>query len=398
MGNIYLSVANAAPFPGTEEFPNTTSRPGENPYTNHLVSLNEETGELNWAYSITGHDMFDLDHHLAPVSAMVPINGEERHVILSTGKHAIVVCADAATGEELWRNPIGMHQNDESDDVGEIAEGEEIEVYPGSQGGNQMPFAYKDGVMYIPNITAPSYFTSSSYTSAIPIVGTEGTGTMFALDASTGDILWETDTPSPLYGGAVVMNDVVFSAALDGIVRGFNTETGEVIFTFQTSAGVVAPLTASGDYLFVPAGTVLSPRDDSVEPLPEFQAALFALAIGGDQELPVASPEAGATPETEAGASPVASTDAGVVVSGVDIAFEPKSFAIAADTDVTITFQNNGMLQHDFVIEGTDFATDLLNGGDAQELVVNLPAGEYVYYCSVAGHREAGMEGTLTVG
>jgi plastocyanin len=171
-----------------------------------------------------------------------------------------------------------------------------------------------------------------------------------------------------------------------------------VVFTFQTSAGVVAPLTASGDYLFVPAGTVLSPRDDSVEPLPEFQAALFALTIGGDQELPLASPEAGATPETEAGASPVASTDAGVVVSAVDIAFEPKSFAISADTDVTITLQNNGMLQHDLVIEGTDFATDLLNGGDAQELIVNLPAGEYVYYCSVAGHREAGMEGTLTVG
>jgi uncharacterized cupredoxin-like copper-binding protein len=85
-------------------------------------------------------------------------------------------------------------------------------------------------------------------------------------------------------------------------------------------------------------------------------------------------------------------------VSAVDIAFEPTSFAISADTDVTITVQNNGMLQHDFIIEDTDFGTELLNGGDSAELVVNLPAGEYVYYCSVAGHREAGMEGTLTVG
>jgi uncharacterized cupredoxin-like copper-binding protein len=82
----------------------------------------------------------------------------------------------------------------------------------------------------------------------------------------------------------------------------------------------------------------------------------------------------------------------------VDIAFDPKELSIAADTDVTITVTNAGALQHDFVIEGTDYATELLNGGDTAELVVNLPAGEYVYFCSVPGHREAGMQGTLTVG
>ena len=68
-----------------------------------------------------------------------------------------------------------------------------------------------------------------------------------------------------------------------------------------------------------------------------------------------------------------------------------------ADTDVTIHLTNEGMLQHDFVIEDTDFRTELLNGGESDEIVVNLPAGEYTYYCSVAGHREAGMVGTLTV-
>ncbi len=110
-----------------------------------------------------------------------------------------------------------------------------------------------------------------------------------------------------------------------------------------------------------------------------------------DDATPAASPAASpaATPEGAGAAS--------VELTTVDIAFEPTEFTIAADTDVTITVTNAGVLQHDFVVEDTDFATDLLNGGDSTEIVVNLPAGEYTYFCSVPGHRDAGMEGTLTV-
>ena len=86
-----------------------------------------------------------------------------------------------------------------------------------------------------------------------------------------------------------------------------------------------------------------------------------------------------------------------IEVVAVDIAFEQEKLEIPADTDVTIKLVNEGFLQHDFVIEDTDFATELVDGGKSDEIVVNLAAGEYVYYCSVAGHREAGMEGTLTV-
>jgi len=84
-------------------------------------------------------------------------------------------------------------------------------------------------------------------------------------------------------------------------------------------------------------------------------------------------------------------------VKTVDIAFEPKELSIPADTDVEITVTNAGVLQHDFIIEDTDFGTELLDGGSEATITVNLAAGEYTYFCSVPGHREAGMEGTLTV-
>jgi uncharacterized cupredoxin-like copper-binding protein len=196
-------------------------------------------------------------------------------------------------------------------------------------------------------------------------------------------------------GAATAVNDLVFTGALDGVVRAYNQETGEQVWSYQASAGLNAPFAISGDYLFIPAAGPLLASSDTFAEVPDAGANLIALKLGGEpQAAGAVSPEAEASPEGEAAA---AGGSDSVSVSAVDIAFDPKELSIAADTDVTISVTNDGMLQHDFVIEGTDFETDLLNGGDSQDIVVNLPAGEYIYYCSVAGHREAGMQGTLTV-
>jgi uncharacterized cupredoxin-like copper-binding protein len=64
---------------------------------------------------------------------------------------------------------------------------------------------------------------------------------------------------------------------------------------------------------------------------------------------------------------------------------------------VTVTITNKGQLQHDFVIDALNIKTDLLNAGDSVTVTINAAAGSYEYYCSVPGHKEAGMVGTLTV-
>lgn len=110
--------------------------------------------------------------------------------------------------------------------------------------------------------------------------------------------------------------------------------------------------------------------------------------------IPVASPVA-------SGASPVATPAAAggpeVALEAVDIAFTQDELTIPADTDATIALTNNGLLPHDVAIEDTDFVSDLADAGGTVHLTVNLPAGEYVYYCTVPGHREGGMVGTLIV-
>ena len=81
----------------------------------------------------------------------------------------------------------------------------------------------------------------------------------------------------------------------------------------------------------------------------------------------------------------------------MDIAFEPTKFTIPANTDVTVTITNDGALQHDFYIDDLKIESDLLNHGDSTTVTINAAPGTYEYYCSVTGHREAGMVGTLTV-
>jgi plastocyanin len=86
-----------------------------------------------------------------------------------------------------------------------------------------------------------------------------------------------------------------------------------------------------------------------------------------------------------------------VSVEMIDIAFVPTEITIPADTDVAFIFVNNGVLPHNFTVDSPEVFSGDLTAGQTSELVVNLPAGTYQYYCSVPGHKDTGMVGTLTV-
>jgi plastocyanin len=66
---------------------------------------------------------------------------------------------------------------------------------------------------------------------------------------------------------------------------------------------------------------------------------------------------------------------------------------------VTIVMENPSSVPHNVSIEGDGMNEegDTVGEGETSEVTAELEPGEYDFYCSVAGHREAGMEGTLTV-
>jgi plastocyanin len=85
--------------------------------------------------------------------------------------------------------------------------------------------------------------------------------------------------------------------------------------------------------------------------------------------------------------------------SGSQLAFDQKDVSAKAGS-VTIDFDNMQSLQHDVHVESSSGqelgGTDLVSSGTATA-TVDLQPGTYTFFCSVPGHREAGMEGTLTV-
>ena len=76
--------------------------------------------------------------------------------------------------------------------------------------------------------------------------------------------------------------------------------------------------------------------------------------------------------------------------------FEPTELSAPAG-DITLELTNDSAVPHNIAVDGAEGVSDTIQDGGTADLTVNLPAGEYEYYCDVPGHREAGMVGTLTV-
>ena len=133
--------------------------------------------------------------------------------------------------------------------------------------------------------------------------------------------------------------------------------------------------------------------------------AAFGLAACGsssDDSTSADTTASSTTPATGGGGS------SGGAASTVDIsadpsgqlAFQEKSVTAKAG-DVTVDFTNDSSTTHDVCVEaeGDDDlgCTDQISGSTASTDLGDLKPGSYTFYCSVDSHRDAGMEGTLTV-
>ena len=284
-GLSYWASGNPSPVPGIKGWPNASSRPGPNLYTNALLALDHHTGKMVCYNQVKPHDLFNLDFQVSPML----VTAGDRKMVIGSGKLGTVYAFDPATCETIWKRPIGLHQNDE---LQELPLDESVTwVAPGAWGGVEAPMAYGDNVVYALTDNLPSPYNATAFDADTPEQalnrsegGTDmqsGNAELYALDVNTGQIAWVHKFDRPAFAGVTLVNDLLFTATWDGMVYALSRQDGSVVWQWQAPGGTNSWPAVAGDTIVWAFGL----GDDP---------SVIALRIGGTGSLP--TPEEQRTP------------------------------------------------------------------------------------------------------
>jgi alcohol dehydrogenase (cytochrome c) len=243
---IYFVVGNPSPdLDGAV-------RPGDNLYTDSLVSLDLDTGKYVCHFQYVPHDVWDLDAVSPPVLVNVKDNhdkvipgvihaGKTGHVYVHDRKDCSLIRFSEAMvpQENMWTLPTPQGAR----------------MLPGANGGVEWsPITVNPtlGLSYAINLHQPmNYFVESSpypdgklwLGGAFKVIPTEPqAGNITAIDYNTGKIRWQVKTPQPMIGGILATaGGLVFAGEGNGRFRAYDARNGKVLWTFNAGAGVNAP-------------------------------------------------------------------------------------------------------------------------------------------------------------
>ena len=260
---IYFVVGNPSPdLDGS-------NRPGDNLYTNSLVSLDLETGKYVCHFQYIAHDVWDLD----AVSPAVLVDvkdkdgktipgvihaGKTGHIYVHDRKDcSLIRFSDAMVAQEnMWVLPTK----------------EGARMLPGANGGVEWsPIATDPGqeLAYAINLHQPMTYhvETSPYPNgklwlggAFKVIPTEQqSGNITAVNYNTGKIKWQVKTPEPMIGGILATaGGLVFTGEGNGKFAAYNSSDGKELWSFRAGAGVNAPpssyMIADKQYIVVGAG------------------------------------------------------------------------------------------------------------------------------------------------
>jgi plastocyanin len=131
-------------------------------------------------------------------------------------------------------------------------------------------------------------------------------------------------------------------------------------------------------------------------------ATIGVLALAGcggdDEEEPASGGSSGGSSSESSGSSSGGGEQLAISADASALKFDKETLTAPAGT-VTITMANPSSSPHNVVIDGgsNNKPGEIVGKGEDSVASADLEAGEYAYYCAVGSHRDAGMEGTLTV-
>ena len=249
---IYFVVGNPSPdLDGS-------LRPGDNLYTDSLVSVDLDTGKLACHFQYIAHDLWDLDATSPTVLVDVKDQGGKTvPAVLHAGKTGYVYVHDRKDCKLIRFSEPMVSQKDRwvLPSPTKPLDGNSARMFPGANGGVEWsPMATNPGLglAYAINLEQEMTYTvdSSPYPNGKLWLGGAFTnvpggiqaGNVTAVDYNTGKIKWQVKTPEPMIGGILATGGgVVFAGESNGSFKAYDARTGGVLWKFQAGAGVNAP-------------------------------------------------------------------------------------------------------------------------------------------------------------
>lgn len=254
LGLLYWGIGNPAPDW------NGDIRPGDNLYTCSLVALDSETGRLRWHFQFTPHDTHDWDANQIPVLVDSEVDGRARKLVVMANRNGFYYVLDRETGEfitgteyakQTWAEGLDadgrpiVRPNTEPSPEGTL-------VYPSLQGAanwysptyspttelfyaavrEMASYYYKGEAEYEPG----TYYLGGGEHA---LHGDDAHGAVRALEVTTGEQRWEFPLHSPPWAGLLsTAGGLVIGGTDEGNVYALDAETGQPLWDFQAGGGV----------------------------------------------------------------------------------------------------------------------------------------------------------------
>jgi alcohol dehydrogenase (cytochrome c) len=279
---VYFVVGNPSPdLDGAQ-------RPGDNLYTDSLVSVDLNTGKLACYFQYIAHDVWDLDATSPTVLVDVKDkSGKTVPGVLHAGKTGYIYVNDRKDCSLIRFSEPMVSQKDRwtLPSATQPLDPKAARMFPGANGGVEWSPIATDpgqGLAYAINLEQEMTYTvdSSPYPNGklwlggafTNVPGGVQAGNVTAVDYNTGKIKWQAKTPQPMIGGILATaGGLVFTGEANGWFKAYDSKSGKVLWSFQAGAGVNAPpssyMVGGKQYVVVGAGgnvQIDSKRGDSI--------------------------------------------------------------------------------------------------------------------------------------
>lgn len=267
LNQLYWGTGNPGPW-------NSDLRKGDNRWTSSILSIDPDTGKINWGFQYTPNDAWDYDGNNAPVLVDLKMDGKVVRALVQSNRNGFLYVLDRTNGRFLDAVPTieginwtkGLDPKTGRPSVNEAMRpasgGRTVEpIVPGLEGGtNWFPMAYNPDLGYVffatnqwaMGMTAKKreevvYKAGETYMGVDYQMYRTGAhiGMVKAFDVARRRFVWEARNALPLFSGMLATKSgLVFTGDLQGFVQALDARTGKVLWKFQTGSGVNAsPIT-----------------------------------------------------------------------------------------------------------------------------------------------------------